>query len=140
MNSNDNKILNLLKNASLNEGAGEKLIAEAEVTAGLLFPEDYKALLKHSNGCEGFLSDGSYVVIWPVDQVVELNDSYSIKEFAPGVLLFGTNGADDGYGFDTRASNFPVVSVPLVGMRLSEVQPCANTLSEFLDASRRKHK
>ena len=67
-----------------------------------------------------------------VEEIVELNETYRVEDFAPGLVLFGSDGGDTGYAFDRRAEPVRIVSVPLVGMTLSEAEECGSNFTEFL--------
>jgi hypothetical protein len=95
-------------------------------------PDDYREFLnRYSDGGEGRVGD-SYLVLWSVADLQELNDAYSVAEFAPGLVLIGTDGGGEGIGFDTRRTTPPVVSVPLVGMSLNDARVLARSFTEFL--------
>ena len=55
-----------------------------------------------------------------------------MEEFAPGLLLFGSDGSGDAFAFDMRGPGMPIVRVPFVGMDLSEVEAIAGDFVEFL--------
>lgn len=125
------EITDLIRCVSVNNGADKELISRVEDKLGFQFRDDYKLVLEQMNGFEGFVGGDQYVIFWPADQLLELNDSYNTQEFAPGLFLIGTNGADAGYGFDLRDPLLPVVEVPLVGMCLSQVKQRGRTLFDF---------
>jgi hypothetical protein len=39
-----------------------------------------------------------------------------VAQFAPDLLLFGSDGGGEAYAFDTRESPWGVVKVPFIGM------------------------
>lgn len=92
--------------------------------------------MNRSNGCEGFVAENNFIVIWPVEEVAELNDGYGVAEFAPGLVLFGSNGGGTGFAFDRRSEGLPVVEVPFTGMSLSEAKSRGSSFEEFLMALR----
>jgi hypothetical protein len=53
-------------------------------------PTDYVAFIGKVNGAEGPLG-GAYLRLWSIEEIDELNREYSVDEFAPGILLFGTD-------------------------------------------------
>jgi hypothetical protein len=75
-----------------------------------------------------------YVALWCLDQLAELNDAYAVNEFAPGLLLIGSDGGDTAYALDRRGHEAPVVSVPFVGMSLAEVHEIGSDMVGFLAA------
>ena len=120
-------------NLSRKPGATEAQISKLSQLFEGRPPSDYIAFLQRSNGAEGPLGSEAYLAIWPADQVSELNKAYAVDEFAPGLVLFGTDGGNTGYAFDT-SKELHVVEVPLVGMDLNEARPIAPTFTGFLDA------
>jgi hypothetical protein len=99
---------------------------------GVTPPSDYIEFMASSNGAEGAIGSDNYLVLWPAEQIVELNSAYEVNEFAPGLVLFGSDGADTAYAFDTRSDSV-IVMVPFVGMDLDEVQHVAKTFREFVE-------
>ncbi len=73
-------------------------------------------------------------MLWRAEELVEMNKSYHVNEYAPGLLLFGSDGGGEAFGFDTRTDAKPIVSVPFVGMALNEARPVASNFNEFLEA------
>lgn len=93
---------------------------------------DYAEFLLRHNGAEGFVSGNSYVALWSAAQTRELNEAYRVAEFAPGVLLFGTDGSDTGFGIDEATGRY--VSVPLVGMSREALRDEGASFEEFLES------
>ena len=73
------------------------------------------------------------MILWPVKRLRELNEGYHVGEFAPGLVLFGSDGGGEGFAFDTRGGSTTIVSVPFVGMELDVVRPVATTFNGFLE-------
>jgi hypothetical protein len=85
------------------------------------------------NGVEGFMGENRYLLLWPVEQVPELNEAYSVTEFAPGLLLIGSDGAEMGYALATRLQPMPVKAVPFIGLSHKEAKTVAPTFEGFFD-------
>jgi hypothetical protein len=71
-------------------------------------------------------------VIWPVNEIKELNEGYGIDEFAPGLVLFGGDGGNTAYAFDIRSEEMPIVEVQLDTLDISHAKHCGATFKEFL--------
>jgi len=112
--------------------AREELIREFEDKAGFELPGDYKQFLRRADGGEGFVGH-AYLILWPVEQLQELNDAYQVEEYASGLLLFGSDGGGEAYAFDTRAAGKPIVSVPFVGMERQLARAMGADFREFLE-------
>jgi hypothetical protein len=100
---------------SLNPGASDETLKAAERALQVELPSDYNEFLRASNGGEGFLGQ-NYIALWRVEELKERNDGYGVEQFAPGLILFGSDGGGEAYAFDTRANPWVVVQVPFIGM------------------------
>lgn len=134
----NNKYSNLLDKIELNPPCLSEDIKEVERSLGFTFPKEYLYFLLKSNGGEGWIGENSYLLLWKVDEIVSLNKAYEVNEFAPGLILFGTDGGLDAYAFDTRDEITLIVEIPFIGMDLREVKNCGNTFEEFLEYLFRK--
>jgi hypothetical protein len=106
-------------------------IAAVERNLSKSLPHDFQKFLQLTNGGEGMIGE-NYVMLWSAEELGKYNDSYQVNEYAPGLLLFGSDGGGEGYAFDTRISPPTVVMVPFVGMSLKYAKPVAPTFSAFL--------
>ena len=78
-------------------------------------PNDYLEFLRQHNGGEGFIG-GNYVIFWKAEELADFNREYEVDAYAPGILLFGSDGGGEGYGFDTQTEGMPIVRIPFIGM------------------------
>jgi hypothetical protein len=119
-----------------NPGATDAQVAAAERALGVTLPPDYLAQTRQADGAEGFVGN-SYLVLWPLAQLRDLNEAYRVHEYAAGVLLFGSDGGLEGYGFDTRGGGNSIVRVPFDRMDWEYARPAGRTLNEFFEMLRR---
>jgi hypothetical protein len=120
-----------LESCSRRPGATEIVVARAEHDLGCRLPPDYKKLLFESNGFEGPVGAESYIAMWPVEMLREANDGYQMPELAPGIVLLGSNGGGDGYGFRMRGPDYEYVSLPLIGLEVDD--EVSSSFVEFLE-------
>ena len=113
-------------------GVTELLISGRERELGLKLPDDYVAFLKASNGGEGFVGN-NYVMLWKVEELSSMNRSYETEIYAPGLLIFGSDGGGEAYGFDTRELPWRVVRVPFVGMHWNQAKQISQSFQTFVD-------
>jgi hypothetical protein len=92
---------------------------------------DYAEVLKRYNGMEGFVGAAAYLILWTLDQILELNAAYNVREYAPGITLIGTDGGDTGFGIDETSHRY--VAMPLVGMSRDSATDAGGSFEEFLD-------
>ena len=131
------KIKNLLGDIELNEGASSGLLKSVELELGISFPDDYVEFMQDSNGIEGAIGEDLYIVIWPIENIVSYNKKYAVDEFAPGLIIFGSDGGNVAYAFDKREEAMPIVEIPFIGMDLGEVKRCCDFFNDlFIYAAR----
>lgn len=82
------------------------------------------------NGGEGPVGQTEYLVLPRLEDLLKTNTLYRVGEFAPGLLLIGSDGGGEGYALDTRSRPMGMVAVPFVGMDLDD----ATTLDESFDS------
>lgn len=99
--------------------ATREAIALAEAELGVSFPQEYRRFLRESNGIECVLHNGQPLVWWPAEQLYEWNKEYAAREFAPGIILFGTTLSEMAIGFDSDAGVF--ISIPFIPMNREEL-------------------
>ncbi|KNY30131.1 Cell wall assembly/cell proliferation coordinating protein, KNR4-like protein [Pseudobacteroides cellulosolvens ATCC 35603 = DSM 2933] len=122
---------NLLDKMELNPPCSNEIINEVEKNLKFCFPKDYLNFLLTGNGGEGWVGENSYLSLWKIDEIISLNEAYEINEFAPGLILFGSDGGLNAYAFDSRNES-TIVEVPFIGMDLIEVKNCGSNFVEFL--------
>jgi len=71
-------------------------------------------------------------MIWRAEELADLNRAYAADVHAPGLLLFGSNGGGESYGFDMHNPNKPIVQVPFVGMNLRYATQIAVSFTDLL--------
>lgn len=123
----------LLGDFNCNPPADRAAIEQFQTATNVRLPKDYTEFLRHGNGGEGFIGEAAYAILWAVEELQELNTAYEVEEFAPGLLLFGSDGGGEAYAFDLRDGEMSVVQVPFVGMELELVERIADSFSGFLD-------
>ncbi|WP_256753500.1 SMI1/KNR4 family protein [Mesorhizobium sp. Mes31] len=110
--------------------------AEAAVVDGLsarlgvALPKDYTKFLKEHNGGEGFIGD-SYIIFFKAEELVDFNREYEVEKYAPGILLFASNGGGEAYGFDTHDVEMPIVRIPFIFMERQSAETIARDLADL---------
>lgn len=95
-------------------------------------PSEYVDFISAHNGGEGFLGE-RYVCFWKIDELLSLNSEYAVEMRAPGIFLFGSDGAGEGYGFDLTQTPMPVVLLPFIGMARARTHVIVANFSELFD-------
>lgn len=121
-----------LEQLELRPPATASTIAMAEDQLGAKLPEQYVRFLEFTDGGEGFIGENAYAMLWGVEELGSMNQAYEVEKYLPGLLLFGSDGAGEAYGFDTRNPEWPIVQVPFVGMAWDVAWPMGTSFNEFL--------
>lgn len=114
-------------------GVPINMVKEVQLQLGISLPAEYLEFMIESNGADGFVGSNSYLILWPLEELASLNEASGVHEFAPGLLLFGSDGGGTGYAFDSRSDNMPIVDVPFIPLSLEEAKVCAYSFIEFLE-------
>ena len=121
----------LAKHFDVSAPATRSEIAEAETSLNYSFPADYTDFLLMTNGLEGKGGDG-YLVLWSAKELIELNAAYQVKEFVADVIIFGSDGAEEAFGFDTSVVPAAIIKLPFIGMGYVPNERLAGSFEEFL--------
>jgi hypothetical protein len=126
----DTRITQLLAKCVKNPPASRSQIDDLITAVGIRLPADYVELLMYSDGVEGFVGedDMNYLSLWPVDDI----KSNGIYEEAPFYVFIGSNGAGEGYAYDKRFADPPIVNVPFIGAISEPPRILGGSLLEFL--------
>lgn len=92
-------------------------------------PDGLMDFLRESNGAD-INADDEYVIVWRLTELVELNESYQVEEFAPDYYIFGSNGGGTAFLFN-KSSGY-IYQTPFIGMA-EELDFRANTFTEFIE-------
>lgn len=112
--------------------ANDLEIADAQRQLGRALPTDFAHFLRGSNGAEGFLRPGVYIQLFNVRDLQEINQAAAVDEFAPGFLIFGSDGQGTSYAFDYRRSGTPVLAVKDEQMSRESASVVANSFTDFI--------
>jgi SMI1 / KNR4 family (SUKH-1) len=114
-------------------GASPEAFSEVEQYFGIKFPTVYRQFMLRSNGAEGLIGE-SYVVLYPIEELVDINTGYGTSVVTPGMLLFGGDGGGEAYAFDIRKSAMPIIMVTWVSLDFEEALPAGDSFTAFLEA------
>jgi hypothetical protein len=125
------QIKTLLVKFNCNSPVNSAMIRTFKSESCFHLPDDYTAFLEVTNGGEGFIGN-AYLILWRIEELVELNKAYHTSEYVPGLFVFGSDGGGEAFAFDIRSDDKQIVSVPFVGMALALARPIAPNFIAFL--------
>ncbi len=119
-----------LKAWHLNPGATDDVLRDALASLGHSLPATYIRFLQKHDGGEGFVGD-NYLIIWKAEELSVFNREYEVDKYAPGLLMFGSNGGGEGYAFDRRSQEMNIVRVPFIGLSVESAIPMAESIDDL---------
>lgn len=120
-----------LQDWDLNEGAPQQEIEAVNAHYGERLPQDYLRFLRKHDGGEGSVGD-NFLILWRIGELIRFNKEYEVSEYAPGILLFGSDGGGEGYGFNTNEPGWPVVRLPFIGMAPEYADEVADSFENLI--------
>lgn len=87
-------------------------------------PAEYLAMMRLHNGGEGFVGEGSYLRIWPIEELPEKNRILAPHREST-VVLIGSDGSDGLYAVEPAAKGpifliFPRIELVSKGHKLGD--------------------
>ena len=125
------EIKKLMMGFRSNEQVPANDLDSVEDAIGFGLPKDYRDYLTATNGGEGFIGK-QYLIMWRVGELIPFNRDYQVSEFAPGLFLFASSGGGEGFGFDTRCEDMPIVQVPFIGLDVRHAKKVADNFTNLL--------
>lgn len=120
----------ILTGGQLDPPAEPAVVDGLSARLGVGLPKDYIDFLKEHNGGEGFVEE-NYIIFFKAEELADFNREYEVEKYAPGILLFASNGGGEGYGFDTQDPAMPIVSIPFIGMDRQFAETIARDLADL---------
>lgn len=130
MNTN-NQFTEVFNNFIKRPGAEKQVALCACQILNVNPPSDYLTALEFTNGGEGFIRY-SYFRMYSTTELLVLNDAYRVEKFAPRLIIFGSNGGGEAFGFDAREDLIEIIQIPFIPMDFRCAQPLGKNFMEFL--------
>jgi len=80
---------------------------------GIELLPDYIDFMKAHNGGAGTVGENAYLILFPMDQLEEINRNYCVEEFLPLNCIIGSSGGGELYGIDSKGNYFAVPDIPM---------------------------
>ena len=117
------------------EGASEERIAAAEQEMDCKLPADVKELLREHDGGEGTVGPRRRPIqLWPLERIRAECEAQEVTRAVPGLVLFGSDGGSEGYGWLPRLQKGKYGRISLLAAGAHEFEPLGDSLEELLEA------
>jgi hypothetical protein len=123
----------MLKGPYAGVGATDESLQSLMKELGFTLPEDYLEFMRQTNGYTGEVGTSGFVCIWPVEEVLPINEANHFRESVPGLVLFGSNEGGETYAFDVRGHHPKVVMVPTIPLDLEYAVEVGGSFVDFLE-------
>lgn len=125
---NNHLIKDIEKNLPLDDQTFDSVLRSIDCK----FPPDYLDFMRQYNGGEGEIPNGQWLILWPIEQLKSYNEMYGVAEFAPALLLVGSNGGAMAYGIKRNEGVF--FEVEFVRLSESAAIEIGRSFDEFLSS------
>ncbi len=105
-------------------------IAEVAAALHMSVPPDLADLLTSRGSGGGFIGEGGYLSVYPLEDWASHHEILNAATRWPGLLIFGSDGGNGLFGFDQETQQY--VEVDAIGEE--DRRPYGNSLLEFLNA------
>ena len=106
----------------------------AALERALPLPREHIALLTASDGASGWFGS-AFVQLWSARELIANNVAYNVAEFAPDLVLIGSDGGGEAFAVVIATGEY--VSVPFIGMESERRRPLGRGLAAFFENLRR---
>lgn len=107
----DYEIIELTRNLEKNEAILLHDLSNHVEALDCNFPADYLDFMALHNGAEGDMIE-SWLQLWPIEQLLSINEGYAVAEYLPEIILIGSNGGGEAFGIRKRGGTF--IQVPFL--------------------------
>jgi hypothetical protein len=98
---------------------------------GVTLPQDYIEFIQKYNGGEGSIGKEAWLILFPLEELDEINEDYCVNEFLPNHCIIGSSGGGELFGVDTSGNYF---AVPAVSMSDEDKIDLGNTFAKFIQS------
>jgi SMI1/KNR4 family protein SUKH-1 len=96
-------------------------------------PSDLRAFLEQHDGGRGKVGNRP-LTLWSAEQIAREAQSQEVSLATKGLLLFGTDGGAEGYGYLSRLRQRRYGRIPLIAAGAHEFESVGSSLNELLQA------
>jgi SMI1 / KNR4 family (SUKH-1) len=117
------------------EGAGDERIEQVEEQMDCKLPRDVKEFLREHDGGEGTVGARKRPLeLWSIDRIRAECDAQEITRAVPGLVLFGSDGGSEGYGWLPRLERGKYGRISLLAAGAHEFESLGESFEELLRA------
>jgi hypothetical protein len=116
-------------------GAAEEQIARAEADMDCKLPDDVKALLREHDGGRGTVGPRNRPFeLWSMVRIADECEAQEVTRAVPGLVLFGSDGGSEGYGWFPQAPGKKYGRVPILAAGPHEFEGLGDSFADLVRA------
>jgi hypothetical protein len=117
------------------EGARPEALDAAAKATGIELPADLRAFLQKHDGARGMVGPRKRpLVFWSADQIAREAEAQEVTRATPGLLLFGSDGGAEGYGYLPRLQRGKYGRISFMAAGPHEFESLGESLDELVRA------
>jgi hypothetical protein len=126
----------LLRDVRLSpDGVGEERIADVEGQMDCKLPRDVKDFLREHDGGAGTIGPRKRPIeLWSIERIRGECEAQEVTRAVPGLVLFGSDGGSEGYGWLPRLSRNKYGRISLLAAGAHEFESLSDSFEELLRA------
>jgi hypothetical protein len=129
----DEKLLAGMKLAP--KGATRERLDEVEKKVGVKLPKDLRAFLEKRDGGRGTVGGRNRPLwLWSADEIEREADEQEVTRASPGLLLFGSDGGAEGYGYLARLKRGRYGRISIMAAGAHEFESLGDSLEALIQA------
>lgn len=82
-----------------------------------------------SNGAD-IQTEEKFILLWPLTEMIKLNEDYEVEIYAPDYFIFGSDGGDMAFALHKKDGN--IYELPFIGMSNDEATFIASSFIDFI--------
>lgn len=118
----------------LEKGASSEELKDFGKKTNFIFPTDYLEFMQFSNGGEGDVGENSYLILWSLSELPEINIDFSNSSLYPiffsKYFFFGRSAGPTLYAFNKQDGS--IFEIPEIGIDEKVIKVIATTFTEFI--------
>ena len=99
---------------------------------GARLPDDYRDFLLTQRSMEKFFGEVAFLQLYPVDQIIPINEAGEIRSRFPGALVIGGDGSREMLTYDFRGDGANLVLLDITAEDWSAASFQATSLTALL--------
>ncbi len=96
----------------------------------IVLPNGFIEFYKGANG-GNITSENAYTILWPLTDLIKLNNNYNVDKYAPDFFIFGSDGGDTAFAIEKSTGH--IFELPFIGMSKEEAIFINKNFDQFIE-------